>query len=581
MSKRVLIANRGEIAVRIIRACRDLGFPPLAVYGPGDEDAMHVRMADEAYRIESDRPIPYLDIAALITIARRSGARLVHPGYGFLAENAGFAQACADAGLVFVGPPAAAIATMGDKVAARAAAVAAGVPILPGTTAPVPDAASARQWADGAGYPVVLKAAAGGGGRGFRVAERAEDLDGAFASATSEAERSFGDGRLYAERFLARPRHVEVQIFADSGGTTIAIGDRDCSIQRRHQKLIEESPAPNVPERVREQMAEASIRLAKGVGYVGAGTLEFLVEPDGRFWFLEMNTRIQVEHTVTEEVFGVDLVREQLLAAMGEPLSIPAHAEVRGHAIQCRINAEDPGNNFAPAPGLVTRFVPPLGPGIRVDTAAESGAVISDRYDSMIAKLIATGPTRDSAIARMRRALDEIVVEGVPSTIPLHRNVMASDAFQRAVLSTSFLVDVADVVPAPVSAQPELPETEPWSERVIEVNGRRFQVRVPGAAPNGTAKASARPKRTARPRSTNGPVGGPRFASPIQGSVLRVHKAVGDAVAAGDPVMVVEAMKMENELRAQRDGVVTEIPVSVGASVKVGDHLFTIDNSEL
>jgi acetyl-CoA/propionyl-CoA carboxylase biotin carboxyl carrier protein len=581
MSERVLIANRGEIAVRIIRACRDLGLSPVAVYGPGDEDALHVRMADEAYRIESGRPIPYLDIQALIAIARRSGARLVHPGYGFLAENAEFARACDAAGLVFVGPPADAIATMGDKVAARAAAVAAGVPILPGTTDPVPDAASARVWAAGVGYPVVLKAAAGGGGRGFRVAERAEELDGAFASATSEAERSFGDGRLYAERYLARPRHVEVQIFADRAGTTVAIGDRDCSIQRRHQKLIEESPAPNVPERVREQMAEASIRLAKGVDYVSAGTLEFLVEPDGRFWFLEMNTRIQVEHTVTEEVFGVDLVREQLLVALGESLSIPAHAEARGHAIQCRINAEDPGNNFAPAPGLVTRFVPPLGPGIRVDTAVESGSVISERYDSMIAKLVATAPTREMTIDRMRRALDEMVVEGVPSTIPLHRNVMASAAFQCAELSTSFLVDVADVIPPAVSSQPELPEAEPWSERVIEVNGRRFQVRVPGSMSNGEVKVAARPKRASRTRSANGPTGGPRFASPIQGSVLRVHKAVGDVVSAGDPVMVVEAMKMENELRAQRDGVLTEIPVSIGASVKVGDHLFTIDNPEL
>ncbi len=581
MTDRILIANRGEIAVRIVRACRDLGLATVGVYGPGDEQALHVRMADEAYRIESDRPIPYLDIGALTAIACRAKARLIHPGYGFLAENAIFAEACEKAGLVFVGPPPDAIATMGDKVAARAAAVAAGVPILPGTTEPVASAAAAREWAAGVDYPVVLKAAAGGGGRGFRIAERPEDLDGAFVSARSEAERSFGDGRLYAERYLMRPRHVEVQVFADHAGHAIAIGDRDCSIQRRHQKLIEESPAPNVPDSVREQMAEASIRLAKGVGYVSAGTLEFLLEPDGRFWFLEMNTRIQVEHTVTEEVHGVDLVREQLLVALGESLSIAPHSSPHGHAIQCRINAEDPGNAFAPAPGLVTRFVPPLGPGIRVDTAVEGGSVISERYYSMIAKLVATGATRQIAISRMRRALDEMEIEGVPSTLPLHRNVMASAAFQNAELSTSFLVDVPGVIPPPADHdKAELPEADAWTERVVEVNGRRFQVRVPGIVPNNHAVTPVRPNRANRQRNSAIAAGGPKFASPIQGSVLRIHKSVGDAVATGDPVMVVEAMKMENELRAQRDGVLSEISVSVGASVKVGDHLFTVDIAE-
>ena len=581
MTERVLIANRGEIAVRIVRACRDLGLTVIAVYGPGDDSALHVRMADEAYRIESDRAIPYLDIPALIAIACRAKAHLVHPGYGFLAENATFAEECARAGLFFVGPPAGAIATMGDKVAARASAVAAGVPILPGTTQPVADAEAARAWAAGVGYPVVLKAAAGGGGRGFRIAERAEDLPGAFVSAQSEAERSFGDGRLYAERYLMRPRHVEVQVFADQQGHVIAIGDRDCSIQRRHQKLIEESPAPNVPDSVREQMADAAIRLARGVGYVSAGTLEFLVEPDGRFSFLEMNTRIQVEHTVTEEVHGVDLVREQLLVALGEPLSIAPHSNPRGHAVQCRINAEDPGMGFAPTPGRVTRFVPPLGPGIRVDTAVESGSVISERYDSMIAKLVATGPSREIAIARMRRALDEIVIEGVPSTIPLHRNVMASSAFQDARLSTSFLMDIAEVIPPPADHDKvEIPDSDAWTERTIEVNGRRFHVRVPGSPGPGTVHATARPKRASRQPSMTITAGGPKFASPIQGSVLRIHKGVGDVVAIGDPVMVVEAMKMENELRAQRDGVLIEIPVSIGASVKVGDHLFTVDTPE-
>jgi acetyl-CoA/propionyl-CoA carboxylase biotin carboxyl carrier protein len=577
MIERVLIANRGEIAVRVARACRDLGLGVVAVYGPGDEDARHVRIADDAYRIDSELPSPYLDSAALVAIASRAGARFVHPGYGFLAENAAFAEACAQASLLFVGPPAHAIAVMGDKVAARAAASAAGVPVLPGTAGPVADAAAARTWAAKAGYPIVLKAAAGGGGRGFRVAEQPEDVNGAFESAQSESERAFGDGRLYAERYLARPRHVEVQIFADKMGTTVALGDRDCSIQRRHQKLIEESPAPNISDPVRVAMAEAAVRLARAVDYVGAGTVEFLVEQDGSFWFLEMNTRIQVEHTVTEEVFGVDLVREQLTVAMGEPLTVGRCSHARGHAIQCRINAEDPGNGFSPAPGLVRRFVAPLGPGIRVDTAVESGSIISDRYDSLIAKVVATGSTRDLANERMRRALDEMVVEGVPSTKSLHRNILASADFQNAALSTSFLADHEDVIPAAANlgTMDAAVDTE-WVERVVEVNGRRFQVRLADDLTRTTERAASRPKRKSRPRGNHGTGGGPNFLSPIQGSVLRISKTVGDAVVAGDPIMVVEAMKMENELRAQRDGVISELPVAVGASVKVGDHLFSI-----
>ena len=478
---------------------------------------------------------------------------------------------------MFVGPPARAIATMGDKVAARAAATAAGVPILPGTVEPVVDADAALRWAETTGYPIVLKAAAGGGGRGFRVVKRPDEVSGAFAGAQSEAERSFGDGRLYAERYLERPRHVEVQVFADKFGTTIAVGDRDCSIQRRHQKLIEESPAPNISGKIREAMGEAAVRLATAVDYVGAGTVEFLVEEDGTFWFLEMNTRIQVEHTVTEEVFGVDLVREQLLVAMGEPLSLGECPHARGHSIQCRINAEDPGNRFSPAPGLVSRFVAPMGPGIRVDTAVESGSVISDRYDSLIAKLVATGPTRAVAIRRMQRALDEIVVEGVPSTIGLHQNVLASTAYRDEAFSTSFLVDHEELIPPAVGGSGiETHGETSWIERIVEVNGRRFQVRIPDIAANEPGKAHARPKRGSRPRGNHGAGGGPTFASPIQGAVLRISKAVGDVVAEGDTVMVVEAMKMENELRAPRDGVITQLAVEVGANVKVGDHLFTI-----
>jgi acetyl-CoA/propionyl-CoA carboxylase, biotin carboxylase, biotin carboxyl carrier protein len=576
MSERVLIANRGEIAVRIIRACRDVGLGAVAVYGAGDEDALHVELADSAYRIDSEAPIPYLDGKALVTLANRAGARFVHPGYGFLAENAAFAGMCADAGLTFVGPPASAIATMGDKVAARAAAVSAGVPVLPGTSEPVPDEEAANSWAETTGFPVVLKAAAGGGGRGFRVARSAAEVPGAFAGAQSEALRSFGDGRLYVERYLDRPRHVEVQVFADQHGNVVAIGDRDCSIQRRHQKLVEECPAPNISEATRTAMADAAVRLAQRVGYGGAGTLEFLVEPDGTFWFLEMNTRIQVEHTVTEEVYGVDLVREQLLVAMGERLSLDPR--LRGHAIQCRINAEDPGRGFAPTPGRIARFVAPSGPGVRIDTAVASGMVISDRYDSLIAKLVATGGTRDQAIARMRRALAELIVEGVPSTVDLHRNIISSAHFQAGDLSTSFLVDHPEVVPP--GATPGDREDEPgtaWTKRVLEVNGRRFQVRLPAGSLNGASGGAGRSRLRVRRRHAHGP-SGPRFASPIQGAVLRVFKAVGDEIAAGDPIMVVEAMKMENELRAQRAGRLTELAVDVGSNVKVGDHLFTIED---
>jgi acetyl-CoA/propionyl-CoA carboxylase biotin carboxyl carrier protein len=536
-------------------------------------------MADDAYRIDSELPIPYLDGSALVAIAQWAGAQYVHPGYGFLAENAEFAELVADCGLAFVGPPAAAIATMGDKVAARAAAVAAGVPVLPGTPGFVASANDAASWAAGVGYPVVLKAAAGGGGRGFRIAHSEAEVAGAFASAESEAARSFGDGRLYAERYLSRPRHVEVQVLADNAGRTIAIGDRDCSIQRRHQKLVEECPAPALAESTRSAMADAARNLAVAVGYRSAGTLEFLVEPDGRFWFLEMNTRIQVEHTVTEEVYGVDLVREQLLIALDEPASIDDQIHSRGHAIQCRINAEDPGNGFAPSPGTVTKFVAPLGPGIRVDTAIASGAAISPRYDSLIAKLITQAGTRENAIARMRRALGEIEIEGVASTVPLHRNIMASAAFHSANLSTSFLIDHPEVVPPPAPVETQDASDNQWSEQIIEVNGRRFQVRVPAVPKNGVRPDPGARRRDRIRHPARGAASGPEFASPIQGSVLRLLKSVGDAVRAGDPILVVEAMKMENELRAQRDGQVTALAVQIGASVKVGDHLFTIDDS--
>jgi acetyl-CoA/propionyl-CoA carboxylase biotin carboxyl carrier protein len=575
----VLIANRGEIAVRVIRACHDLGWEAVAVYDPDERDAMHVRLADAAYRLDSDAPIPYLDIDALIAIARRSECRFVHPGYGFLAENARFAEAVGAAGLTFVGPSAAAIRTMGDKVAARAAAVEAGLPILPGTVDPIASAAEAGAWAAGNGFPVALKAAAGGGGRGFRVARTAEELADAFASATSEAERAFGDGRLYIERYLTRPRHVEIQVLADCHGNVVALGDRDCSIQRRHQKLLEEAPAPGLSDDLRERMAASAIRLTRHVGYTSAGTLEFMVEPDGNFWFLEMNTRIQVEHTVTEEVFGIDLVREQLRIAAGEPLATDAPQKPRGHAIQFRINAEDPGRNFAPAPGTVTRFVPPLGPGVRIDTATDSGSVISPRYDSLIAKLVITGSSREEAIDRGRRALSELIVEGVPTTRDLHRNILDSASFVLGDLSTSFLLDEPDVVPvaSELTSPSESEDDIDWSEQIIEVNGRRFAVRLPAA--NGTAAAQSKRPRRERKRHAAGATAadGPVLASPFQGSVLRVNRQIGETVEVGDSILVVEAMKMENDVRAHRSGQLTVIKPAIGTSVRIGDPLFTIE----
>ena len=580
MAERVLIANRAEIAIRVIRASRDLGWDPIAIYGAGDENALHVRLSSEAYRLESDRPIPYLDAGAIIAIAKRASVRYVHPGYGFLAENAEFARACADAGLIFVGPSPEAIATMGDKVAARAAAVRAGVPILPGTSEPVADASAALAWASASQYPIALKAAAGGGGRGFRIAQGPNDLEAAFQSARGEAERAFGDGRLYAERYLSRSRHVEVQIFADRQGQVVAVGDRDCSIQRRHQKLIEESLAPNLSEETRKRMAAVSVDLAAAVGYVGAGTLEFLVEPDERFWFLEMNTRIQVEHTVTEEVFGVDLVREQLLVAAGERLSFTS-LEPRGHSIQCRINAEDPGRQFAPTPGPISRFVPPLGPGIRVDTAIESGSVISDRYDSLIAKIVATGRDRNEAVDRMRRALAETVIDGSPSTLELHKAVMASDPYRRADLSTSFLNDCPQVIPPPVkTATSDEDDSPEWQEQIVEVNGRRFSVRIPDVGVV-QSKSPARRKSSRRATIRGSAANGlPAFKSPLQGSVLRIARAVGDVVAEGEPVMVLEAMKMENEILAHRPGRLSEVVPVIGSAVRVGDHLFTIEDPD-
>ena len=583
--RRVMIANRGEIALRVIRACRELGIAPVAVYGEGEEQARHVLAADDAYRIAVGTTLPYLDIPALIDIARRANADGVHPGYGFLAENASFARAVIAAGMVFVGPTAEQMVSMGDKVEARKIAAAARVPMVPGTADPVDSVAEAKEWADVHGYPVAVKAAGGGGGRGFRVAHSAGELEEAFLGSAGEAQRYFANPTVYLERYLVRPRHVEVQVFGDRHGNVVALGERDCSVQRRHQKLIEETPSPAVGPELRARMWESAVSLARAVGYHGAGTVEFMLTPEKEFFFLEMNTRIQVEHTITEEVTGIDLVAEQLRVAMGQPLSFTqADIQPRGHAIQCRINAEDAGRDFKPTPGVLTGYREPGGLGVRVDSAMAPGAEILPTYDSLICKLVAHGRTREEAIARMTRALDEFLVEGVATTIPFHRNVMANPVFQHGDVTTAFLLENPGVIPAPMIVEPAAPEgaAPARAETLVEVDGRRFTVSIAGLgaialkAPNvAGGQGSDAPRK--RGGSKAAAPTGKGLTSPIQGTVIRTSAAVGDQVTAGQVLFVVEAMKMENEIAAHKSGTVASIAVGVGTSIKVGALLAEIE----
>jgi acetyl-CoA/propionyl-CoA carboxylase biotin carboxyl carrier protein len=578
----LLIANRGEIAVRVIRAARQLGLRTIAVYGDGEQDALHVRLADDAWRLDSAAPIPYLDQDAILRVAAEAAADAIHPGYGFLAENAGFARACADAGLVFVGPPPDAIAAMGDKIEARRLAAAAGVPMVAGTEGPVASAEEARAWADAHGYPVAIKASGGGGGRGFRVARSAAEIAEAFTGASGEAGRFFANPEVYLERYLDDPRHIEVQLMADSHGNVIAVGDRDCSIQRRHQKLIEEAPAPGIPAETRAAMAEAAVALARAVGYVSAGTVEFLLGADGTFAFLEMNTRIQVEHPVTEMTTGIDLVREQLLVAAGEPLSFGLDAvAANGHAIEVRLNAEDPGRNFTPTPGTITAFHAPAGMGVRVDSAAYSGATIPPTYDSMIAKVVAWGRDRDEATARLVGALEELQVEGVPTTREFALNVLRHPAWSADSPATTFLERWPEVIPPPSEAPASAVAESTAPETVVtEVNGRRFTVRVHGlpARSAATASSAASRSRPNAPKSSRDGAGasGPTLRSPLHGSLVRVLVTEGDTVTRGQPICVVEAMKMENDVVAHRDGTLEKLLATAGATVSVGDALAEI-----
>ena len=576
MFAKVLVANRGEIAVRIIRALEELRVASVAVYSEIDRGALHARRADEAYLLEGG----YLDVDRLLEVVRESGAEAVHPGYGFLAENASFAQACEDAGVVFIGPPASAIEAMGSKTRARELMQAAGVPIVPGTTDPVPDLDAARTAAGEIGYPVAVKAAGGGGGKGFRVAMSEDELEGAFEGAAGEGERFFSDPTVYLERYLPDPRHVEVQVLADAHGHTVHLGERDCSIQRRHQKLIEESPAPVVDDALRERIGRIATDAAEAVGYRGAGTIEGLFQ-DGEYFFLEMNTRVQVEHCVTEMVTGIDIVKEGIRVAAGDPLSFTQDDVVlRGHAIECRINAEDAARNFAPAPGRIGAYREPSGPGVRVDSGVTTGGEISPSYDPMIAKLIVWDADREQATARMLRALGEYEIEGLTTLIPFHSALMATPQWADAQTCRDLLEnpDWLQGTAGEPTTEPDEPSETLEQDYTVEVSGRRFEVKVIGPPPaagavNGTA-ARKPPRRQSGGGS--GGVGGDALVSPMQGTVLRVAVEQGATVEEGSLIAVVEAMKMENEITAHKPGTISELPIEAGGSVASGDTLAVI-----
>jgi acetyl-CoA/propionyl-CoA carboxylase, biotin carboxylase, biotin carboxyl carrier protein len=589
MFKKVLVANRGEIAVRVIRALDELGIASVAVYSEADRDAQHVKRATEAHLLgPGPAAESYLNVDKLLEVIEKSGAEAVHPGYGFLAENAAFAKRLADAGITFIGPPASAIEAMGSKTRARELMQKAGVPIVPGTTDPVETVEDARKIAEEIGYPIAVKAAGGGGGKGFRVALEPDKLQEAFEGAAREGEKFFSDATVYLERYLPDPRHVEVQVLADTHGNVVHLGERDCSIQRRHQKLIEESPGPLVDEELRTKIGKIAVDAAKAVKYHSAGTIEGLLQ-DGEYYFLEMNTRVQVEHCVTEEVTGVDIVREQILVAAGEKLSF-GQEDIRwhGHAIECRINAEDAARNFAPAPGTVNHYREPSGPGVRVDSGVTSGSEITPLYDPMVAKLIVWDADRERATRRMLRALDEFEIEGVRTLIPFHKAIMASDQWANGETCRDLIED-KEWLGGLAQPQPERGDDDEETETiereyVVEVSGKRFEVKVRGDAPpvlastgNGGARA-ARPgaRRPQRERSRTGGGGGDTLASPLQGNVFKVLVEQGAEVEEGALICIIEAMKMENEITAHKSGTIAELPISEGAAVTAGDTLAVI-----
>ncbi|GAA0606746.1 biotin carboxylase N-terminal domain-containing protein [Sporichthya brevicatena] len=583
--QKVLIANRGEIAVRVARACKDAGIGSVAVYAEPDRDALHVRVADEAFALGGSTPgDSYLVIDKILDAARKSGADAVHPGYGFLAENADFAQAVIDAGLTWIGPPPSAIIGLGDKVKARHIAQKAGAPLVAGTADPVSGADEVVAFAKEHGLPIAIKAAFGGGGRGLKVARTLEEVPELYESAVREAVAAFGRGECFVERYLDRPRHVETQCLADSHGNVVVVSTRDCSLQRRHQKLVEEAPAPYLTQAQIDELYSASKAILKEAGYVGAGTCEFLVGQDGTISFLEVNTRLQVEHCVSEEVTGIDLVREMFRIADGEALGY-GDPEIRGHSIEFRINAEDGGRNFLPAPGTLTAWKPPSGPGVRLDSGYEVGETIPGMFDSLVAKLIVTGATRQQALERSRRALSEFVVDGMPTVIPFHLSVVSDPAFAPTdgnafTVHTRWIETEYDNQLTPYAgAGAEAPEAEERQSVTVEVGGRRLEVVLPaGLAAAGPASAAgpAKKARKAGGKKAGAAASGDSLTSPMQGTIVKVAVEEGQTVAEGDLIVVLEAMKMEQPLNAHKAGTITGLSAEVGATVSSGSVLCEI-----
>jgi acetyl-CoA/propionyl-CoA carboxylase biotin carboxyl carrier protein len=559
--KRVLIANRGEIAVRVIQACKDHGIESVAIYSEEDRSALHAKAADFAFSLNGvSAKDTYLNIEKIITLAKKSGADAVHPGYGFLSENAHFAQAVIDAGLIWIGPPPAAISALGDKVSARRIAAKVGAPLVAGTTDPVSHHQDVIAFAKEYGLPVAIKAAFGGGGRGLKVAHTIEEIPELFASAVREAIAGFGRGECFVERYLDKPRHVETQVLVDQHSNAVVISTRDCSLQRRHQKLVEEAPAPFLSQAQVDELYRSSKAIMKAAGYVGAGTCEFLIGQDGTISFLEVNTRLQVEHPVSEEVTGIDLVREQFRIAAGEPLGF-ADPIIRGHSIEFRINGEDPGRSFLPAPGRITSWSAPSGPGVRVDAGFQGGDEIGGNFDSLLAKLIVTGATRAQAIERARRALSEFTIEGLPTALPFHRAIVEDPAFtQDFKIYTSYIEnEFNNQIPA-FTYQVQAHESQPAAQSLVaEVNGKRFGIQVHTPAPI--------IKRRRAKQSSIGAAAGTALTSPMQGTVVKVAVEEGSSVEAGDLIIVIEAMKMEQPLNAHKSGVVKNLTVVIGETV--------------
>jgi len=579
MFSKLLVANRGEIAIRVMRACRDLGITSIAVYSDADRDALHVKVADEAYHLGGSAPAEsYLNVERVLEVARASGAQALHPGYGFLSENADLVRACEAEGIAFVGPPATAMEQMGDKISARKAAEAANAPFVPGTMDPVTDVEQVRAFGAEHGYPVAIKAAFGGGGRGFKVINSADEVEDAVAGAQREAKLAFGRDEIYLERYLRGARHVEAQVLADHHGNVLFIGERDCSLQRRHQKLVEESPCPVLTPAVRAELAEVSVRVARQVGYTNAGTVEFLLDADHtRFYFMEMNTRLQVEHPVTELVTGIDLAAWQIRIANGEQLSFTQEQiETRGHAIEVRINAEDPSKGrFLPAPGRIGAYREPSGPGVRVDAGFIGDSEIPRSYDSMIAKLITWGADRDEARRRMVRALAEYQIEGVKTIIPFHQRIMVDERFVAGDVHTGYVeheMDLSDLT-HPLVVKVDAADAGSVKELTVEVDGKRFGVAVHGIVPGAASAATTERRKPGAPvasASATAASGDTSIDAPMQGTIVKVAVSEGQSVAEGDLLVVLEAMKMENQINAPRAGVIKSLPVQAGTNVEAG-----------